>query len=85
MDMLKYPGWQKPYKAALEETDPQKLARLVREAEGAIFERIVTLSFNPAAHDEDQAIEEACQRLLIIKTEKLNSPWDRTFQAIPRL
>jgi hypothetical protein len=85
MDMLKYPAWQKPYEAALEESDPQIFARLVREAEGAIFERMVTLSFNPAAHKEDKAIEEACQRLLIIKTEKLKSPWDRTSHANPRL
>lgn len=53
---------------------PKKLAMLVREAEGATFERMVTLSFKPDAHDEDQAIEEACQRLLVIKIQKLKLP-----------
>jgi hypothetical protein len=74
MDTPKYPTWQKLYEAALGEKDPQKLEQLVLEAEGAIFERMVTISFNSDAHDEDQAIEEACQRLLVIKAEKLKCP-----------
>jgi hypothetical protein len=74
MDAPKYPAWQKPYEAALGEKDPRKLEELLREAEGAIFERMVAISCSPDAHDEDQAIEEACQRLLVIKTEKLKCP-----------
>lgn len=72
--MLKYPAWQKPYKAATQETDSEKLTALVYEAEAAIFERMLALSSGHGEHDERQAIQDACQSLFVIKTEILKWP-----------
>jgi hypothetical protein len=74
MDMPKYPEWQKPYEAAVKEDDLQNLTKLIDEAESAIFERMLALSSSPDGHQELQAVRDACQRLLDIKTEKLKWP-----------
>jgi hypothetical protein len=79
MDTIKYPSWQEPYEAALREaalreTNPQMLTELVLEAEGAIFARMLTLKESSDENDERQAIRDACDRLLVIKTDILKWP-----------
>jgi|HubBroStandDraft_4_1064222.scaffolds.fasta_scaffold751347_1 hypothetical protein len=74
MDTIKYPEWQEPYQAALRENDPQKLTGLVRDAEGAIFARMLALGASLGDNDERQAILDACDGLLIIKTKILEWP-----------
>jgi hypothetical protein len=77
MDVLKYPAWQASYVAAVRENDPQNLTRLVHEAEGAIFDRMLALSSSPNGHEEQHAIKDACEGLFAIKIEKLK--WPRPF------
>jgi hypothetical protein len=71
---MKYPVWEEPFEAALQETDPQKLTELVPEAEAAIFARILALDTNPSDHEEQKALKDACGRLLDVKTKILKWP-----------
>jgi hypothetical protein len=79
MKTSKYPAWQEPYQAvlreaALRETDPQRLTELVLEAEGVIFARMLTLETSPDENNERRAIRDACDHLLLIKTDVLKWP-----------
>jgi hypothetical protein len=71
---LKYPEWQQPYKSALLEFDPQKLARLVADTETAMSCRLQTLSSSPNGQDERQAIADAANALLMLKRDILQCP-----------
>ena len=55
---LKFPDWQEPFEAALLEDDPQKLPRLVEEAEAAIFLRFQSLVNSPDGHVERNALND---------------------------
>ena len=71
---IQYPGWQKVYRAAVQEFDVDKLPELVTKAEAAIFMRLQELSVAPDGKEE-QALQEACKTLLTIKTGRLGWPW----------
>ena len=71
---LKYPEWQRHYQAALLEFDPEKLIRLVALTEEAMFLRLRALSTSPDGHDERQALEDAADGLLTLKTDILKFP-----------
>lgn len=74
MTRLKYPQWQRHYEAVLLEFDPNRLRKLVTEAETAIFSRLEVLSESPDGHDERQAIKDAANALYTIKRDILKFP-----------
>jgi hypothetical protein len=71
---LRYPEWQVPYRAALLEFDPKKLAKRVEEAETAIFKRLQALSTSQDGHAERDLIQGAISTLKILKRDCLNFP-----------
>jgi hypothetical protein len=71
---LKYPEWQRQYKAVLLEFDPSRLRELVAAAEDAIFVRFQALSLSPSGEDERQAIVDAVNDLYAIKRDMLKFP-----------
>jgi hypothetical protein len=75
---LLYPEWQKAYRAALLELNPQKLAERVQTAETAIFNRLQEISQNSDSKAERQAIEDALATLRVLKGELLGFPdWEK--------
>jgi hypothetical protein len=68
------PRWQQLYEAALAENDPDKLVELVREVEEALVSRGQELSHSGDHADERNAMAEAAENLLVIKTGKLSWP-----------
>jgi hypothetical protein len=63
--------WQEAFIRAVDETDRETLARLIREAEIAICLRRLQLE-NPAKyHDEVRAMDIATQAMDAIKVQKL--------------
>jgi hypothetical protein len=71
---LRYPQWEKAYRDALKESDPQKLLEKVMATETAILERLQELGDSPDAASERLTIRDALNGLLAIKSEKLNFP-----------
>jgi hypothetical protein len=71
---LKYPEWQEPYEAALQECDPQKLLVRVAIAETTIYLRSRDLRRGADGHDEWQAIADALKGLLTLRKERLKFP-----------
>jgi hypothetical protein len=71
---LNYPEWQKPYKAALAELDLKTLSSLVAATETAMFLRLKALAASSDGPQERQAIADASQALLMIKSDKLKFP-----------
>ncbi len=69
-----YPHWQSEYKAALIETDREKLVERVVEAETAIFNRLQTIAHSEDYRAERQAIEDARTNLRVLKWEGLGFP-----------
>jgi hypothetical protein len=63
---LRYPEWQRPYRAVLLEVDPKKLAERVAAAEAAIFNRLQALTQNQERDGEHQAIQAAISALRIL-------------------
>jgi hypothetical protein len=73
-----YPEWQREYRAALMELDPQKMLERVTGAETAIFKRLQTISRSADNHAERQAIEDALTGLRVLKRENLGFPdWQK--------
>ncbi len=71
---LPYPKWQLPLHQAQREADPRKIQERVSQAEAAIFARLQELTTSGDGHQESQAIANASNQLLRIKTEKLKWP-----------
>jgi hypothetical protein len=69
MGELRYPGWQKTYRDALLELNPQKLVHRVNEAERAILLRLQEIRIGSDTRMEAQAIEEALNGLRVLKNE----------------
>ena len=59
---MSYP-WQEQYQAAVEESNPKNLPRLVAVAETAIYDRLRRLEIEPGTIDEKRAIGDALTRL----------------------
>jgi hypothetical protein len=57
-DRLRYP-WEDRYQAAIEESDPKNLPRLIAFAETAIYDRLRMLEIEPGTIDERRAIRDA--------------------------
>jgi hypothetical protein len=74
---LRYPEWERPYRAALLEVDLKKLTEHVAEAEAAILKRLQQLSESQDEQAERQVIQDAISTLRVIKRESLNFPdWE---------
>jgi hypothetical protein len=58
-----FPDWQNEFEAALLEVDPQKLAKLLEQAEAAMLVRQQSLSHASEAYAERTAIKNALQTL----------------------
>jgi hypothetical protein len=70
----RYPHWQSEYAAALVETNGEKLAERVAEAETAIFNRLQTIAQSLDHRAEHQAIEDALANLRVLKRDELGFP-----------
>ena len=68
------PRWQQLYEAASAETDPQRLIDLVNRVEEALMKRAEEIAHSPDHSDERNAMFQASENLLVIKTEKLSWP-----------
>jgi hypothetical protein len=63
--VLKYPSWQKPYRAAVIETNPKLLNQKVAAAEQAAELRLQELENSADHHEELIALTEALTALKI--------------------
>ena len=68
------PAWQELYEAACVETDREKLTDLVHRVEEALMQRGQELAHSANHTDERNAMVQASENLLVIKTEKLSWP-----------
>jgi hypothetical protein len=68
------PRWQELYEAASAETDREKLTDLINRVEEAMMARADELTHSADRLDERNAMAQASENLLIIKTEKLKWP-----------
>jgi hypothetical protein len=66
--------WKEVFQQALDETDREKLHRLVRETELAIFLRREELGDSAAAREELSTIALAIEALRVIRLKKLGGP-----------
>jgi GTP cyclohydrolase I len=68
------PQWQVLYEAASDETDREKLTELVNRVEEAMMLRTKELAHSANHSEERNAMVQASENLLVIKTEKLSYP-----------
>jgi len=68
------PKWEVLYEAASLETDREKLTELVAAVEEALVTRGQELAHDPDRAEERNAMVQASENLLAIKTEKLGYP-----------
>ena len=74
---LKFPEWQQLYRAAVIETDHEKLEERVTYAENAIFTRLQSIASADDHHAERHAIQDALTALRVLKRERLSFPdWE---------
>jgi hypothetical protein len=66
--------WQELYRAALTESDPEKLTQHVLDAESALFRRGLQLDGSSNHHEERGAMNQAAADLLVLKIHKLGWP-----------
>jgi hypothetical protein len=64
---MKYPNWQKPYRAALMEVNRQELSEKMAIAEAAISQRAIELTTNNWDVDEHLAVRDAAFNLHVLK------------------
>ncbi len=73
-----YQEWQREFEAALLEHDREKLLAKVMATEDAIFNRLQAISQNRAPEAERHAIQNAVERLRILKRDSLGFPdWEK--------
>ena len=60
-------NWHKPYAEALMEVEPQRLSRLIVEAERAIFGRYLELCMNPRPIEISRDLQNAVYVLIDLK------------------
>jgi hypothetical protein len=70
----KKPRWQELYEAVCSETDREKLTELVNGVEEALMLRAKELAHSTDHTDERNAMVQASENLLVIKTAKLSYP-----------
>jgi len=66
-DSLTSENWHKPYADALMEDEPQRLSRLIVEAERAIFGRYLELCMNPRPIEISRDLQSAVYVLIDLK------------------
>jgi hypothetical protein len=71
---FKYPSWQQPLQAAIDEADPQKVPEKLSSAEDAIFLRLQELNDSHEDPKESAALRLACKEILRIQILRLNWP-----------
>lgn len=69
------PDWRELYSTAVIEPNPSHLAFLLNEAEAAaIFLRLEELNQRPEGHVERREINEAMNKIIGLRTQKLGWP-----------
>jgi hypothetical protein len=68
------PDWRELYSAAVMEPNPSHLATLLDDAEAALFRRLQVLSQNPDGRLERREINEALNKILRLRMQKLGWP-----------
>jgi hypothetical protein len=68
------PRWQELYDAVAVETDREKLTDLINQVEEAMMRRTEELAHDANHSEERNAMVQASENLLVIKTEKLSYP-----------
>jgi hypothetical protein len=66
--------WQLLYEATLAETDREKLTDLINLVEEAIIKRAEEIAADSNHSEERNAMMQASEKMLVIKTEKLSYP-----------
>jgi hypothetical protein len=66
--------WQELYEPASAETDREKLTDIIGRVEEAMMKRLEEIAHSPNHLDERNAMVQASENLLVIKTEKLSYP-----------
>jgi hypothetical protein len=66
--------WQELYEAVSAETDREKVTELINRTEEAMMARTQELAHGADHADERNAMVQASENLLTIKTEKLSYP-----------
>jgi hypothetical protein len=67
-------AWEQLYEQAAAETHKERLTDLINRVEEAIMTRTAEIAHNPNHSDERNAMVQATENLLVIKTEKLSYP-----------
>jgi GTP cyclohydrolase I len=66
--------WQELYEAASAETHREKLTDVIGRVEEAMMKRLKEIAHSPNHLDERNAMVQASENLLVIKTKKLSYP-----------
>jgi hypothetical protein len=74
MSQPELPEWERLIQLAETEPDLEKATAYVEEAESALFFRLNELVHSSDGHLESEVLDRATDRLLRIKSEKLNWP-----------
>ena len=69
-------NWERLFDEVMAETDKEKLRKKAEELENAIFVRGQELQSDGGTDAERQGLNEAIQRLLKVRVEKLDFPLD---------
>jgi hypothetical protein len=67
-------AWEQPLREAQSETDLEKVEEKCSAAESAMWNRMRELDNSPADNAEREAMKQAAQELLKIRSEKLGWP-----------
>ena len=79
MSEMEYPEWQKAFREALLEVNPQNIPARIFAAEMAILVRMTALQTSSDGHREREAIEDALSGLRVLQREKLAYPaWEKS-------
>jgi hypothetical protein len=68
------PNWDLLYRDFISQSDPNKLRAQLEPLEAAIFQRLTELDNSPSSNAERSVIQQACDRILEIKTKQLGFP-----------
>jgi len=74
VENFRFRAWEEPLREAQSETNLERVAKKVAEAEDAIWIRLQELSTSHEEQIERAAIQRACDEMLRIKTGKLKWP-----------
>jgi hypothetical protein len=81
-ERMKYPNWQKPYRAALMEVNRQELSEKMAIAQAAISQRARELTTNNWDIDEHLALRHAGFNLHVLKGQSAKH-WNYPIRSLP--